>query len=33
LSILGSVDLSCAFLQQFVRALYKAEPAPCSYFT
>jgi ATP/maltotriose-dependent transcriptional regulator MalT len=32
-AVLGSVDLSCAFLQQFVGALYKAEPATCSYST
>jgi len=33
LDTLGSVELSCAFSQQLVRALYKEEPARCSYST
>ncbi|PKF62986.1 hypothetical protein CW745_06050 [Psychromonas sp. psych-6C06] len=31
--LLGSVDLSSLFLQQFVGYLYKAEPMPCGYST
>lgn len=27
----GASDLCCVFSQQFVRALYKAEPASCRY--
>ena len=31
--LLGTVNLSRSFLQQFVRAFYKAQPARCSYST